>query len=140
MNKIKSLIARFRGDECGATAVEFSIVAVVFVIATMGVIELGRTYQVRNELSYAADLGARRLSIIVNNPTIAPADYQTEIENEITAFFQGYDSTSLTVTVTPETVNGIQYQKLTLQYPMSVFIPLRTDTYDLQIVRRAVQL
>ena len=140
MNRISALINRFRRDDRGAAAVEFSIVVVVFVFASMAVIEFGRTFQVRNELAYAADIAARELTIMVNNPDIAPSSYETELKSEIGAVFQGYDPDALTVTVTPETVNGIEYQKLELEYPMSVFIPFQSSTYQLKITRRAVQL
>jgi Flp pilus assembly protein TadG len=137
---MKQLLKRYATDESGASAVEFSIVVTAFVVVSMGVIELGRTYQVRNELAYAADIGGRRLSVMVNNPTISPDNYVTEIENEIEATFQGYDPSKLAVNIDQETLDGVTYQKLTLTYPMSVFIPFRSNTYDLKIVRRAVQL
>ena len=107
MNKTKILIGCFRRNESGASAVEFSIVVSVFVFASMGAVELGRTYQVRNELAYAADIGGRKLSIIVNDPSVSPDQYATKIKNEITSTFQGYDSTKLSVAITPETINGI---------------------------------
>jgi len=140
MNWSKALLKRYAADESGASAVEFSLVVTAFVIVSMGVIELGRTYQVRNELAYAADIGGRKLSVMVNNPTISPGDYATEIENEIEATFRGYDPSKLAVAIDEETLDGVTYQRLTLTYPMSVFIPFRSNTYDLKIVRRAVQL
>lgn len=140
MNRIQKFFARFRRDEGGGSAVEFAIVATVFVMASMGALELGRAYQVRNELAYVADIGARRLSIISNNPAYADSDYRVEVKKAIKDTFKGYEPDRLTVTVVPETMNGVNYQKLTLAYPLSVFIPLRPGTYDLQIVRRAVQL
>lgn len=140
MNWSKTLLKRCAADESGASAVEFSLVVTAFIMVSMGVIELGRTYQVRNELAYAADIGGRRLSVMVNNPTISPDNYVTEIENEIEATFQGYDPSKLAVAIDQETLDGVTYQKLTLTYPMSVFIPFRSNTYDLKIVRRAVQL
>ena len=140
MDWMKQLLKRFAADESGANAVEFSIVVTAFIFASMGVIELGRTYQVRNELAYAADIGGRKLSVLVNNPTIDPSTYTKEVKDEIAATFHGYDPSKLAVAVAKEDIDGITYQKLTLTYPMSVFIPFRSNTYDLKIVRRAVQL
>ena len=138
--KLKRFGQKFRRAESGAAAIEFSLVAGIFVLATMGVIELGRTYQVRNELAYAADIGGRKLTIIVNTPDIDEETYATQVRDVIVSNFNGYDSDDLSVSVDPEIINGVQYQKLTLEYPMSVFIPFQTDTYQLKIVRRAVQL
>ena len=140
ISRLKRFVDKFRRTESGAAAIEFSLVAGIFVLATMGVIELGRTYQVRNELAYAADIGGRRLTIIVNTPNIDEETYADQVRDEIVSNFNGYDSDDLSVSVDPEIINGVQYQKLTLEYPMSVFIPFQTDTYQLKIVRRAVQL
>jgi len=141
MNRIKTIFARFRRDESGASAVEFSIVAVLFVVSSMGVMELGRTYQVRNEMAYAADIGARELTIMVNDPSIAETDYETNIKSLIENQFLGYTGSTLQVTVSgPTVINGVTYRELNLKYPMSVFIPFRGNTWDLEITRRAVQL
>ena len=138
--KLKHLTGRLGRDEAGAAALEFSLVATIFVITVMGVIELGRTYQVRNELAYAADIGGRKLTVLVNDPGVQAQNYAAQVKAEIASVFQGYDAEALKVTVTPEMVNGIQYQRLTLEYPMSVFIPYQSDTYQLKVTRLAVQL
>ena len=52
-------VKRFKSDECGATLVEFSIAAVVFLTAMFAVIEFGRALWAHNALSDAARRGAR---------------------------------------------------------------------------------
>ena len=52
-------IKPFKSDECGATLVEFSIAATVFLVAMFAVIEFGRALWVHNALSDAARRGAR---------------------------------------------------------------------------------
>ena len=52
-------IKRFKSDERGATLVEFSIAAMVFLLVMFGVIEFGRALWVHNALSDAARRGAR---------------------------------------------------------------------------------
>ena len=54
-----SQIKRFKSDECGATLVEFSIAALVFLTAMFAVIEFGRALWAHNALSDAARRGAR---------------------------------------------------------------------------------
>ena len=49
--------SRWRRQECGATALEFAIVAAVFVTVSIGIIEFGRALMVRNEMAYAIDRG-----------------------------------------------------------------------------------
>ncbi|MEO0327972.1 MAG: TadE/TadG family type IV pilus assembly protein [Pseudomonadota bacterium] len=47
---LKRKIGQFRNSECGATAVEFSIVAVPFLLAVFGIIELGMKSMQQTEL------------------------------------------------------------------------------------------
>lgn len=134
MRRLKALLAKFRRGESGASAVEFSIVATVFIVASMGVIEWGRTFQVRNEMAFAADKGARAL--MINSATATNQDIIDEVKNA----FEGYDSTALNVVVTDETLNGVDYRRIELDYPMSIFIPGFTNTLTLKVTRRAVVL
>ena len=50
---------RFKSNEQGATLVEFSIAATVFLVVLFGVIEFGRALWTHNALSDAARRGAR---------------------------------------------------------------------------------
>lgn len=52
-------IKPFKSDEGGATLVEFSIAATVFLVSMFAVIEFGRALWVHNALSDAARRGAR---------------------------------------------------------------------------------
>lgn len=54
---------RFKSNEQGATLVEFSIAAVVFLTAMFAVIEFGRALWVHNALADAARRGARYASL-----------------------------------------------------------------------------
>ena len=126
--------SKFGSDEAGANAVEFSIVVTAFIIASLGVIELGRTFQIRNEMAFAADRGAR---IITLNPdTITEEQIVGEVENS----FVGYETGELDVTVTAEVVNGINYRNISVTYPMKLFVPMMADTVTLTVSRRAVVL
>ena len=127
-------ITGFRSDESGANAVEFSIVVTAFIIASLGVIELGRSFQIRNEMAFAADRGAR---IVTLNPdTITEQQIIGEVENS----FVGYETGELDVTVTAEVVSGINYRNISVSYPMKLFVPMMSDTVTLTVSRRAVVL
>ena len=54
---------RFKSNEQGATLVEFSIAAVVFLMVMFAVIEFGRALWVHNALADAARRGARYASV-----------------------------------------------------------------------------
>ena len=127
-------ISGFRSDESGANAVEFSIVVTAFIIASLGVIELGRSFQIRNEMAYAADRGAR---IVTLNPdTITEQQIIGEVEDS----FVGYETGELDVTVTAEVVSGTNYRNISVSYPMKLFVPMMSDTVTLTVSRRAVVL
>ncbi len=123
------LIRRLRRNEDGGVALEFSIVAVAFVVVSLGVIEFGRALQVRNELSFAADYGARQ---IMMDPTAT----ETVVKNAIKDKFLGYNPADLTVTLGDETFDGIAYRTVQLQYPMQMFIPFVNGSLTLQVERR----
>jgi Flp pilus assembly protein TadG len=63
-----------RSGECGATLVEFSIGASVFLLAMFAVIELGRLLWIHNALADAARRAAR---YAVNQPANSPAGTKT---------------------------------------------------------------
>ena len=54
---------RFKSNEQGATLVEFSIAALVFLTVMFGVIEFGRALWVHNALADAARRGARYAAV-----------------------------------------------------------------------------
>jgi Flp pilus assembly protein TadG len=57
------VVRRLRSCQAGSTAIEFAIVSLVLVLVTLGVIEFGRGLNIRNQLSQAADFGARKILI-----------------------------------------------------------------------------
>jgi Flp pilus assembly protein TadG len=48
-------------SDSGAAAIEFAIIVWALIFLCLGIIEIGRGLHVRNEMSYAADLAARRI-------------------------------------------------------------------------------
>ena len=124
---------RFLADEGGGVALEFAIVGLAFVLATLGLIEFGRALQARNELAFAADFGARQILI---DPDLGAAD----IEAAIAAHFDGYDPDSLGVEVGSETVDGDDYRTIDLSYPVNLSIPGYDGALTLRISRRVPRL
>ncbi len=124
-----NLFRRFRRDEDGAIALEFSIVAVAFVVVSMGVVEFGRALQVRNELSFAADYGARQIMM-------DPSANKSVVTAAIRAKFAGYNPLDLDVAFADETLDGIAYRTINLSYPMQIFIPFVNGALMLRVERR----
>lgn len=136
MTPVRRWIRRIGADESGATALEFAIIGSVFVIASMGIIEFGRSLQVRNEIAYAMDHGARTL--------LMDADAtEAEIKEAIKARFNSYDGDKLTVTASNGTMacqhddksGTVDIRTLTVSYPLEIFIPGFAGAVDIRLNR-----
>jgi Flp pilus assembly protein TadG len=100
------------------------------VLLTFGVIELGRGLNVRNQLSQAADFGARKILI---DKQIS----DSALESDIRSAFTATAPTLLQVTIGTETVDGLQFRTVTLSYPITLLIPgISSGVIDLQLARR----
>lgn len=125
-----SVFRRLRFCQAGSTAVEFAIISLVLMLVVLGVIEFGRGLNMRNQLSQAADYGARQ---ILTNKAITDSALETSVRS---AFIAG-SSGSLTVTIGTETVNGIQFRTITLGYPFTPLVSgLANGTINLSVARR----
>jgi Flp pilus assembly protein TadG len=114
----------------GSTSVEFAIISTILVLLTFGVIELGRGLNVRNQLSQAADFGARKILI---DKQIS----DSALESDIRSAFTATAPTLLQVTIGTETVDGLQFRTVTLSYPITLLIPgISSGVIDLQLARR----
>ncbi len=122
-------IARLWRDQKGATAVEFSICGAILIALSLGVIEIGRAFLVRNELAYAADRATRTV-------LMDPSASDSTIAAAARAAFQD-DLSLLVVAVAEETVDGLPSRVITLSYPIDLLLPLRaTSGFDLSVSRR----
>ena len=100
----------------GATAVEFALVAPIFLMFVLGIIDLGRLFFVKNLMQYATEQTARYAMV---NPTATVADLETYAEDEIAALFSG-----ITFTADTETIDAVQFRTITATYTFSYMMPL----------------
>ena len=122
---------RLRYCRAGSTSVEFAIICTMLVLVTFGVIELGRGLNVRNQLSQAADYGARKI-------LIDRGISDSALVSEIQSAFAAVAPTLLKVTIGTETVDGLQFRTVTLSYPFTLLIPgVLSKAIDLRVARRA---
>lgn len=120
----------FRSCEAGSTAIEFAIISLVLILVSVATIEFGRGLNVRNQLSQAADYGARK---ILTNALISDSDLETTVRS---AFSAGAGD-ALTVTIGTEAINGVQFRTITLSYPFMPLIPgLSNGAISLNLARR----
>lgn len=123
-------VSCFRDSDSGAAAVEFAIISLALILVSVGVVEFGRSFQLRNELSYAADFGSRK---ILMNSTIS----DSALESEVRSAFTVADPDLLQVTIGNETVAGIRFRTIALSYPLNLLVPgLSSDAITLALARR----
>lgn len=121
---------RLRDCRSGATALEFAIVSLFLVLISIGVIDFGRGFQARNNMSHAADVGARTL--LTNAETS-----NSTLETAIRSAFTGSNPELLEIEIASESIDGTTYRAVTMQYPLSLHIPgLESSPIMLTILRR----
>lgn len=114
----------------GVAAVEFAIVGTLLMVLLVGGIDMGRTFYVKNQLSYLADQATRQVLV---NPDVTDATLQTALAADFTAG----DASLLVVNVTPQTISGIDFRVISIDYPMALFVPfLNFSTLALNVNRR----
>ncbi len=134
MPKLSSLFRRFRRCEDGGPAIEFAIIAPVFIAVCLGVISLGYAFQVRNEMAHAVDAGIRQ---VLMDPTITDDALVAAIKD----VFIESDPDNLTVTLTNLTIDGVDYRSIAVSYPFTrIVIPGLPDNMTLAMSRRTPKI
>ncbi len=113
------LIRKIFRSRCGATAVEFALVAPIFLIMVIGVFELGRAMWIKASMQYAVEETTRYAIVNTSATTSTLATYAS------TAFTSsGISITGVTFSATEATTGGITYMSITGSYDFSVIVPL----------------
>tara|TARA_B100001059_G_scaffold235220_1_gene280159 strand:- start:764 stop:1159 length:396 start_codon:yes stop_codon:yes gene_type:complete len=100
----------------GAAAIEFALIGLPFIILLLGLIEFGRGLYIRNALDSAADRAQR---VIMINPSATTAI----LDQTILSAFQVGPSGSLTLNYAVETIAGVNYRRVSLEYAMQLLLP-----------------
>lgn len=122
-------LSQLQRCERGTASVEFALVGLIAIILFLGILEFGRGLYMRNEMSYAMDLGVRR---ILTNPAITNAAVETVIRDAI-----GFGTVgTLLITFGTQTVDGVDFRSVLVTYPVTLLIPgLTTRSFTLKIDR-----
>ena len=130
---MRSNARRFVTEQDGGVALEFAIISMALVLLSLGIVEFGRALQVRNELTFLADRGARE---ILKNSAVTDA----AVEATITSGFKGPRKELLSVEVEQDTVedaDGTTYRNIEISYPFTLLIPqLSSSTITLTATER----
>ncbi len=107
----------FLADRRGATAVEFALVALPFVMLLLGLIEFGRALHIKNGLDYAADRTQRQ--IIIDGTANS-----TELASGARKAFLAGDPNKLQVTLAAGSSGGTNFRTVRLSYAMTLLVPI----------------
>lgn len=115
MSRARQLPLRFRRCRLGATAVEFAMVAPVFIILVVGTIELSRAMWIKATMQFAAEETSRYAIV---NTSASSSTLETYAQDVVTTY--GVDSTNMTftATVSASTVT------IDITYTFSSLVPL----------------
>lgn len=113
---IQRIFGQALRDGRGGAAIEFAIVAPVFIGLMLGAVEFGRMFYVRQNLEYATEQAARYYSL---NPSTSTSD----VTSKLSGFLLGNISASTTVSYADATsCNGnanVTCTTVTVRYPFT---------------------
>jgi Flp pilus assembly protein TadG len=98
--------ARPRIKKHGVAAVEFAIVAPVFFMLILGIIEIGRAMMVQQVLVNASRVGARQAALMSST--------QSGVQSAVTDYANGVGIHGVTVSITPDPATVAAGQSVTV--------------------------
>jgi Flp pilus assembly protein TadG len=114
----------FKHDEDGSVAVEFAMIAVIFITSLLAIIEVGRAFWMYNTLEYAVEASAR---YYLTHRTMTNSEITTYVANQMGV---NISTTPLTVTVTKTVVSGINQIEVDGDYTYSAIIPTMNSSWS----------
>ncbi len=112
-------LANLAKNRRGATAVEFALIAPIFLIMAFGVFEMGRAMWIKSSLQFAVEEAARYAMVNTSATTTTISTYaQTRYTNA------GLSSTGVTFAATQDTTGGINYVSITGTTTFAVQVPI----------------
>lgn len=113
---MKNILRRYKREDDGTTAVEFALVAILFLTFVFGLFELGHLYWTWNTLQFAVDKTTRY--VIVNTDLTDQEIQQYAADN-----MPGLDvsASNPLVTVEHETVSGVEFVVVTAAFEYNSF-------------------
>ncbi|MEQ8665983.1 MAG: pilus assembly protein [Rhodospirillales bacterium] len=115
----KVIPVRFIRSLRGATAVEFALVAPIFLIMVLGCIDVSRALWIKATMQHAVEQTAR---YAVVNTGASTSDLETFATAEIAA--AGFSDAGVTFTASTDTTGGVQFVTVSASYPFSVGVGL----------------
>ncbi|MDH5722032.1 MAG: pilus assembly protein [Alphaproteobacteria bacterium] len=115
IKKIARLVRSYKSEESGATAVEFGLVALPFLMAILGIMEAGRILWVMNSVEYALSDTARYASL---NRGLGDGDFTVYAQGVLGDMMVPQAGTFQLITQL-KTVNDIDFIQMDASYEVS---------------------
>lgn len=110
----------------GATAVEFALVAPLFLIMVLGVVEMGRVMWIKGAMQNAAEQTTRYFMVTNSACTSDLAACITSLRTYATARLAeaGMNTADFTVTPNETTISSVTYMEITVTYDFEVLVQI----------------
>ncbi|MCB1556675.1 MAG: pilus assembly protein [Alphaproteobacteria bacterium] len=116
---LRKHLTAFSADNAGTTAVEFALIAGIFISFIFGIFEMGRAFYTWNGFQYAVENTTRHVLVTANMTESQVEDYILEEMEEM-----GVDTDDVTLDVTFSTVSDVNFVEVDGTKTHQIFIPL----------------
>jgi Flp pilus assembly protein TadG len=120
------LLKKYRNDEKGTTAVEFALIAIVFLSMIFGIFESARVFWALNTLQYAVEQGTRFALV---NPNATQADITAVVLSNMNGI--ATTDTNPNVSVNPAlAVGDVTFVVVDASYRFTLLMPFIPETWN----------
>lgn len=131
-------LSRLADDRSGVSILEFALVAPLLLTMTLGAVDVGRMFYVRQGLEYATEEAARYYML---NPSAATSSVTTELRNKMPGGMGPSVNVAYADTTNCNSNSSVTCTTITATYSFSFLVGyLGTDAKTLRATAQAVRL
>ncbi len=132
------MLSRLAGDQRGVSILEFALVAPLLLTMTVGAVDFGRMFYVRQGLEYATEEGARYYML---NPTVATSEITTQLRSKMPGAMGPSVNVTYADTANCNANSSVTCTTITATYSFSFIVGyLGTGAQTLRATAQAVRL
>ena len=126
--RIKNIILQcrcFADSERGTTAIEFAMIAGVYLSLVFGVLETGRAFYIWNTFQQAVESGARYALVTDNVTEQQVTDFVNDKMQSVTSA-----SNPVSLDITFDTISGVNFINIDGTYNFHSYVPLLPESWN----------
>jgi Flp pilus assembly protein TadG len=136
--RVAQQLSRLAGDQHGVSILEFALVAPLLLTMTLGAVDVGRMFYVRQGLEYATEEAARYYML---NPNAATSAVTTELRNKMPGGMGPGVNVAYADTANCNSTSSVTCTTITATYSFSFLVGyLGTGAQSLRATAQAVRL